>query len=202
MRRRWGVGRRGKKGIRRGRRPVRRARQLVHKFKRSVFYSGSFAGSTITDTFGGIRFRLVDVPGSAEFTSLFDQYKITGVKVSFLPRGNVGEVGTNQGIVKFFTAIDYDDITALTSINDLLQYENAKTTRSTQDHSRFLRPKVAALAYQSSVGNAYMPRTGWIDCNNTTVEHYGIKWALQQLPVGSQTFDVKIDYYLSFKNVV
>lgn len=200
-RRRWQT-RAAKARVRRSRMRMAKKRQIVHRFKRAVFYSGSISGSTILDTFGGVRFRLVDVPNVTEFTNLFDQYKIDGVKIHFLPRGNTAEVGTNQGIVKFFSAIDYDDITAPGSINDILQYENVKTTRSTQDHSRYIKPKVAGLAYQTAVGNAYMPKRGWIDCANTTVEHYGIKWALQQLPAGSQTFDIKVDYYLSFKNVV
>lgn len=173
----------------------------VYRFIRSQYYLGAVVGSTLTDTFGGIYFRLIDVPGSSEFTSLFDQYRIDKVRVRFMPRANSAEVGTNQGMVKLFTAIDYDDISPAASIQDLLQYQNCRFQPTTRMSSRTLKPKHAVEVYQSAVSTGYGMRTGWLDVANPSVQHYGIKWALQQLPAGAQTFDLHIQYHLSFKNV-
>lgn len=181
---------------------MRRLARGVHQFTRSQYYSGSINGSTLTDTFGGIYFRLGDLPNSSEFTNLFDMYRIDKVKIRFMPRANSAEVGSNQGQVKLFTAIDYDDITTPASIQELLQYENCKVSNTTNITTRVLKPKFASEVYQSATSTAYGARSGWIDCSNPLVQHYGIKWALQQLPAGSQSFDLHIKYYLSFKQTV
>lgn len=174
----------------------------VHKFNRTIFYNGAISGSTVVDTFGAQYFRLVDIPNYTEFTNLFDMYRIDAVKITFMPRGNSAEVGTNQGLVKFFSVIDYDDITTPTAINDLLQYENLKVTNTAKNHSRTIRPKLAKAMYQTAIGTAYGAGTGWVDCANPTVPHYGLKWALQQLPAGTQNIDIMLKFYMSFKNVV
>lgn len=188
--------------IRRKRMARRPRNQLVHRFVRSQYYSGAVAGSTLLDTFGGVYFRLVDVPNSSEFTSLFDQYRIDKVTIKFMPRANSSEVGTNQGMVKLFTAIDRDDITSPTSIAELLQNETCKVTPSTRIVSRTFKPMFAQEVYQSATSTGYGARTGWLDCSNTSIQHYGIKWGLQQLPAGAQTFDLHVKYHLSFKNVI
>lgn len=174
----------------------------VHYFKRTAFYSGMIAGSTLLDVGGALVFQLNSLPNYTEFTNLFDMYRINGVKVTFMPRGNSAEVGTNQGIVKLFSAIDYDDNTTPASLSEILQYETLKTTNSTRDHKRYIKPKLARVLYQAGASNAYGAGTGWIDCSNPQVPHYGMKYVLQQLPAGAQSYDCKITFYLAFKNVV
>lgn len=173
----------------------------IHRFVRSQYYSGAVTSSTVMDTFGGVYFRLVDVPNSSEFTTLFDQYRIDKVKIRFMPRANSSEVGTNQGMIKLFTAVDYDDITTPTSIAELLQYQNCKVVPSTAITTRVLKPAFASQVYQSATSTGYGARRGWLDCDNNAVQHFGIKWGLQQLPAGTQTFDLHVQYHLSFKGV-
>lgn len=194
---------------RRARRAMRRARPMgfalrkvtqgVHHFKRSVFYSGGISGSTLGDTYGALQFNLSAVPAYTEYTALFDMYRINKVKVTFMPRGNSEDLGSTAGMVKFFTVLDYDDADAPTNLTDLLQYENLKTTRVTRDHSRVLAPRFASEVYQSAVSTGYSARRGWLDCDNPSIQHFGLKWCWQQLPAGAQTMDIKIDYHLSFK---
>lgn len=195
-----------------GRRPARRERRgmvlskaigsKIHYFKRTLYQSGAISGSTLLDTFGASVFRLNQVPNFNEFTVLFDQYKICGIKWMLMPRGNSSEIGSNQGQVKFFSVIDYDDNTAPSSITDLVQYENLKVTPTSRDHKRYLVPKVAREVYSSATTTGYSAASSqWIDCTNDAVPHYGLKYMLQQLPAGTQQFDLKVTYYLAFKNV-
>lgn len=183
------------------RRPMRTGRQPVHNFKRTAYYNGLIAGSTLSDVSGGLIGQLNQVPNYTEFTALYDMYKINGIRWRFSPRANSAEAGTNQGLIKLFTGIDYDDITT-PSLTDILQYESLRVTQSNKDHVRFVRPRVAKAVYQTSVGTGYSAGRGWIDCANPTVAHYGLKWVLQQLPAGNQSYDLQVTYYLSFKNVV
>lgn len=177
------------------------ARQPIHYFKRTAYYSGYLNGSTLADQPLSLIAQLSQVPNFGEFTALFDMYKIMGVRWRISPRANSGEIGTNLGRVKLFSAIDYDD-NLVASLTDLLQYESLKVTTSDRDHVRYVKPRISREVFQSGVSTAYSPGRAWIDCQNTTVPHYGLKAVLQQLPAGTQSFDIQVTYYLAFKNVV
>lgn len=189
------------------RRPMRSLRQPVHYFKRTQYYSGLWTNSTTSDVFNNISFILASVPGYTEFTSLYDQYRINGVKITLIPRGNQSDIGaastTAAQSVGIFSVVDYDDTSLLTSLNQALQYQNCKMTRTHQQHSRYLKPRVEVNALSSTApGNAnVMPVRGWVDCDFPNTPHQGVKYVFQQSPNSVQTFDVKVDYYLAFKNV-
>jgi len=174
--------------------------QPVQYFKRSVYLPG-WSSTGTTDVPGAFIFRLNDVPNVAEFTGLYDQYKINLVKWTLIPRGNSSDVTTQGNSMGVFTALDYDSNVAPTALNDLLQYQNMRMTRSTQQHKRVFRPVARDALIGSAgaiVGGIYK---GWIDCNVDNVPHYAIKYWFQALPSGTQQYDLKIDYYLAFKNV-
>lgn len=189
-------------------RVMRQIRQPVQYFKRTLYYSGWTANSTTADTFLNYYGVLSVVPNYTEFTNLFDQYRINGIKIQLIPRGNSSDIGTSSASpptgqsVGVFSIIDYDDINVLTSFTQAVQYQNLKMTRSHQIHSRYFKPRIANSVYNGAAGvvNAGSVR-GWIDCDNPSVPHMGVKMVLQQSPNLAQTFDLKIDYYLAFKNV-
>lgn len=181
---------------------VRRVPNPVHYFKRTAYYSGYINGSTLADVGGNLIGQLSQVPNFGEFTALFDMYKILGMRFRFSPRANSAEVGTNQGLIKFMTAIDYDSSTTTGTMADLLQYESLKVTQSNREHVRYIKPRIAQSVYQSALTTGYSPGRGWIDCENNTVPHYGLRFLLQQLPAGNQSYDIQVTYYLAFKNTV
>jgi len=174
--------------------------QPVQFFKRSVYLPGWSATGT-SDVPGSFVFKLSDIPSASEFTNLYDHYKINLVKWTIIPRGNTSDVTTAGNSMGVFTAIDYDSNTTPTSLDDLLEYQNMRMTRSTQQHKRVFRP----LARDGIIGSASAlvsgQYRGWIDCTADTVPHYAIKYWFQALPTGTQQYDLKVDYYLAFKNV-
>lgn len=180
-------------------------RQPVQYFKRSTYSSGFQMNSTTNDIHGVYYFTLNSVPGVSDFTGLYDQYRIMAVKWSLIPRGNASDItpaGTAAAqSVGVFSCLDYDDSTALTGITQYLQYQNHKMTRSHQVHSRYLKPKInAEILNNTTIANALNTR-GWLDVQAADIPHYGIKYCLQQAPNSAQQFDLKVDYYLAFKNV-
>lgn len=190
----------------------RRIAQPVQYFKRSVYLSGNIVTSVTSDTFTNQFFSLSNVPNYTEFTNLYDQYKINAVKVTLIPRGNTAEITASSGAstvfqgqsVGVFSVIDYDDTAALANINEACQYQNMKMTRATQQHSRYLKPRFNLLSVTNQgtgATGASQNTRGWLDCDYINVPHYGVKWALQQNVNYNLTYDVKIDYYLAFKNV-
>lgn len=215
MRRRYAPKRRLIRRKRLGRRPmrvVRSVRQPVQYFKRSIYLSGNKLSSTANDVFFAESFTLSQVAGSSDFTSLYDQYRINGVKYMLIPRGNTAEITAASGAsavyqgqsTGVFSIIDYDDNTAPTSISQLMEYQNVKMTRAHQMHSRYIKPRLN-LQGITNIGTGatgqIMNTRGWLDCTNTNVPHFGLKFALQQSVNYNLTYDVKIDFYLAFKNV-
>lgn len=178
-----------------------RARQPIHYFKRTAYYNGYISGSTTSDTGGALIGQLNQVPGYTEFTSLFDQYKIMAMKIRLSPRADSAEIGTNQGLIKVFTAIDYDGGTAPTNIAGILQNESLKVSKANRDHVRYFRPRYNVNT-TAVAGTGYKSTRGWLDCDNASVAHHGLQFVIQQLPAGVQSWDIVVTYYLAFKNVV
>lgn len=203
---------RRKRYARRPMRMIRSVRQPVQYFKRSIYLSGNILSSVSSDTFAGLSFTLSQVAGNAELTALFDQYRINGIKYSLIPRGNTAEITASSGASSVFqgqstgvfSVIDYDDATAPTTITQLMEYQNLKMTRATQTHSRYFKPRVNLQGVTNLGTGATGPTMntrGWIDCDFINVPHFGLKLALQQAVNYNLTYDVKIDFYLAFKNV-
>lgn len=219
VKRRWGGRRKsfGKsKTLKYG--ALNRTRQPVQFFKRSIFIpagasggiplgQGQSAGVPI-DTFTSLVFRLGDLPNSNELTQLYDQFSIKGVKVHIMPKFDTAMqagTGTNptaqNQMQRVFSVLDYDDNNAPTALSEMMQYENLKTTKGIQDHKRYFVPKVLSSAYGGLASTNYMPKAKqWLDCNTPSTPHYGMKIGFSAANLGLN-YDLKIDYYVAFKNV-
>lgn len=193
-RKRLAVGRRG------------RLQSTVYRYKRTVFVERGINSDPLANQFYGIGFSLSAVTSHTEFTALYDQYKIEKVRYTLMPRQTVTTgVGAGQvASAPVFSVIDYDDANTPTSIAQLMQYQNLKTTKGMNNHTRVLKPGVQ-LQTQNVGGAASFGKTlksPWLDCADDTVQHNAIKLALQA-PTGgvSISYDIKIEYFLAFKNV-
>lgn len=169
-------------------------RQPVQYFKRTVYLPAFIVSSTVTNIPFVNSFSLADVPNATEFTTLYDQYKITGVQFKLYPRFNSVDQNLSGGRV--WTVLDYDDSNLPGSINELCQYQNVKCTNVSQIHSRFLKPK-----FNLTTGSANVPQSKfWIDVASTSVPYRGIKGILEPTST-SVAYDCKLTYYLAMKNV-
>lgn len=164
----------------------KKLRRQVHVFKRTA-YLGT---STATISTGGIAtpiatahtFSLAQLPGVADFTGLFDQYKITGAKISYTPAASEGiltpqaSASAALGYSRVHSVIDYDDSTAPASEDQLLEYGSHKSTAPFQTHTRFLKPKILQEIYRSGISTSYAPKGNvYLDMSTTDVPHYGLK---------------------------
>lgn len=193
---------RARKGRWNGPRRQVQNKQPVHYFKRSYYVANGLTAFG-ANSFNAIAVGLNSVPNHAEFTALYDQYKITGVKIKFLPRGNSSDVSTQNNISSLFTAIDLDDSQVPTSVDQLLQYQNMKMVRTTQSLVRYWKPKfnVGTLSTLAGGLSGKMNTTGWIDVTDDSVLHYGCKTALTALAGQNVIYDLIVTLYLAFKNV-
>lgn len=193
----------------------------VHYFKRSAYFESFITSSTNTvgvKTNGarGDICRLSDVPSYTEFTALFDQYKILKVVVKLMPRGNVSEDAQQTGIAQssfanIWAVVDKDDNTAPASVAQILQYSKVKQRRTNQTLTLVFTPSQLREVYNNGITTGYGVdmKPKWLDCASPDVQHFGYKTLLEG-PNCNTTFpstvtcvyDMKITYYLAFKNVI
>lgn len=163
-----------------------------------------------TYEFGGVFTpQLGNVINSTEFTTLFDQYQIAGVKFTITPLKNVNTGTSNPYLPELVISRDLDDVTVPTSdVNDLLQRQDTKVRRLTRPFSVYCKPGV--LIQQDGTTADIVPfgstrRNLFIDSAYPNVVHPAFKWYMRNvwLGGGANTFAMRIDtcYYLKMKNV-
>lgn len=171
-------------------------------FKRTTYTTNWIVNDTINNTFKNLSFSLADVPNYTEFTTLYDQYSLRGVAFCLIPKFNVN---TMVDIVPpVWSILDYDGTFPTTS-TAMLQYQNLHMVRGQKWHKRYLKPRCLGVVYNAGLTNANAPKKNqFIDTQDINVPHYG---ATIMLPPGNTggdspfAYDLKVTYYLAFKNV-
>lgn len=180
-------------------------RQPQHLFKQHVYLKDWIISSPIADTPINMSFSLGDLTNASEFTTLYDQWKLNGVKIELIPKYSQSNPVENAitTIVQqpnVHTVIDYDS-SALLGMTDIVQYQNMKTTRGNAIHKRFLKPKVSYNILSATGASVRSPTTrAWIDCSATNVLYRGVLGTITSGNI-SCSYDLKMTYYLAFKNV-
>lgn len=154
----------------------------------------------------GYDFRLSYLPNNAEFTALFDAYKIWKVEVQFIPKYNSSDFssgGVGFGLPTIYITEDRNDVTTPLSVAELQEYNSCIARRFDKTVSYTCWPTIAT----SGIGNPNeiidsRQKDLFVRSTKNEVPHYGLKWALD-LPVGLETFrmDVVFKYFLMMKDV-
>lgn len=191
------------------RRPMRslalRRPQNVHSFKRSIFYENLFVIPTGTPSGYAFEQKFSQLPNYTEFTAMFDQYMIKKIVLKLIPKINTHNLAStttgNADLSQVHSAIDYDDATTPTSVQQLCEYQSYKMTRGSQIHTRVLVPKIEL----TTDGTANAPKAyQWLDCDSPSVNHRGIKVWFSAPSSATTTlyYDMLVQVYFSCKNVV
>lgn len=173
-------------------------------------------GATSTD-YGDIRivggafqFRLSDCAGSTDFTNLFDQYKISGVKVRIWWTSTSSDSATRVPAPRMIYSVDEDDNEVPTDLNGFRQKNSVKVHQfgNGVPLQLYIKPRLAKSVYNNSVSTAYSSTRSWVDCQNSNVPHYGLKFFLQDVwaPndiafLKAHMFRVETTYYIKAKGV-
>lgn len=164
-----------------------------------------------TDVFGvggAMSFRLNDVIQSTEFTSMFDQYKISGVKVRITWNCTQGEISGGIPAPRMMYSIDEDDKNIPTEL-EIRAKNSMKIHQFGQGRplTLYIKPRLKRTV-QGGVGSAYGPAKAWLDCSYATTPHFGLKFYLNDLWLPSDAsldarnlFNVDLTYYLKCKGV-
>lgn len=186
-----------------------------HSFTR---YSSAVSISTsATEENLTYSFSLSDVLSYTEFTSLFDQYKITMVEFkiqmisnpnSTMDMNNIsGSYNTVNWYPKFWYIRDYDG-GGSESLSAIKERVGVKffVMRPNKEYTIKIRPKVLVQTYKTLTSTGYAPKPMFLDCADTTVPHYGLNAVIDCLglnPADTTGFRFRTEYkfHLSFKGV-
>lgn len=190
-----------------GRRSLGLSRRQPFFCTRTVYQSQVISGSdSVSYGYGSRTFALSDVPSYSEFTSLFDSYKLSAVKVTFSLQRNTqnATTSTNAGwFPNLIVAKDYNDSTFPTSITDMMQIRGVRTLRfneNKQVYSMYLKPARLQVTYQGVGTVGYGPSwKGFMATNDYNVPHYGLKFGWEKLFAG-MNIDIQTKYYFTFKD--
>lgn len=162
-------------------------------------------------------FRISDVYNVNEFGVLFDQYKLSGVKLTFfLLNGTQFNMTANNACTQCELALvtDYDDTASYAATNagwaSAIETGRARVKRfpnvRNNSISMFLRPRLLAPVIDAAGGTSgRMVISGWVDgATGSDSRYLGLKFMLRCPPSDNTTLEYtigcKATYYLKFKN--
>jgi hypothetical protein len=118
---------------------------------------------------------------SGDFTALFDEFKIIGVKTAIFSGFNSHSLSPTNNMPLMFLLNDYDDVNSLTSSGQALEYQNCRTLQlgkgdSVNGITHYIKPKVQIQTYRTALTTGYSAKSNmWIDNEQSDVPHYGQK---------------------------
>lgn len=155
----------------------------------------------------GIPFSANQATDFADFSSLFDRYRIVGVKLQFIFDVTQALI-TGAGTMPWITiAQDYDDAALPTNEANVLTKQYAKTKRMDKPFTIYLRPKPQLIAGQvaGTTSNSAVPNADnlYFNCTDSAVVFYGLKGYIRgwYSPIGAQSvLRIQPTYYLALKD--
>lgn len=171
---------------------------LNHKFRvQGTIYA--IAGTGFTILAGApIRFNLL--PNNSAYLALFDQYRIDTVEVTFMLKGTTGAAMDFPRVTLF---PDFDDASAPPTLTAAQSHPRAKIvslTPARPNVSMTFEPRLALAAYRGAF-SGYASSAGpvFVDSATADVDHYGFKYAIENLAVG-QEVDVIYRVWFTMRN--
>jgi hypothetical protein len=120
-------------------------------------------------------FALNMIPGSTEFTNLFDKYRITSIDLTF-SYWQEGQVSGDVLWPAMYLFMDDDDAiipTTKTSVLERMSVQRVSFSPTRQTISVLINPRWIQSRAGTSTNIA--PRNSWIDMSTPAVQHYGVK---------------------------
>lgn len=181
-------------------------RQQVHYFKRYVGLGLINADGTGNPQYGSLSFNLNQVPNVSEFTSLFDNYRISFVKLMFRLRTSPdAQLANNSAYPQMFIQRDYDDNTVPTSVNSVRESGRCilRTIRPDRYTVVKIRPATQNLVFNDTGSNTvFVPKwKQWLDMSYPGVPYYGIKYAVDTFSANTNNIiEIQAVYYFQCKD--
>lgn len=169
------------------------------------FYPGLIYASGVWQ--GVNTWRLSDVINKTDFTNLFNEYCITGVKMSFhlrrLQNSSTTNATSTMPTLYYYTDPDGNGISP-TTVENVLERSNMQRRllnpeKPVQIYIPY--PRVSQKLYQSTLteGFAVAKPNQWIPTENPDVPHYGFGWLIDEHRNTGNYIDIVVTYYFKFR---
>jgi hypothetical protein len=159
--------------------------------------------SNSVPTENNVAFRLSDLVDLVGLAAFFDQYCIYAVTVNVTPNFE-GAGSTLYTFGTCVTAIDYDNINNLGSLQAIEAFQTAETFEMAAGQSiqRFIKPAVAPALYTtgSPALAGYSVQRMWVDSSDTGVPHYGFRSFFVSNTVAGNSVVNDFTYVVGFRN--
>lgn len=173
-------------------------------------YGGTGSPVPNTQSFGfSIQFSLQQVMEHLDFTTLFDRYKILGVKIQIIWHSNVAQMNNAAVFPTMYQIFDGDDATVPTSKNTMLKQEGVKvkTLSRAGKYSFYCKPRQLISPSTSTAGstNALTQRANWINSADAGVNHFGMKFFIDDIPYANGCYNllqIQPTFYLACKDTL
>lgn len=143
-----------------------------------------------------LGFSLHRVENYTDYTNLYDQYKIRGVKISFIPLANITDSSTGQYSQLLYSTYDFNSMVSTPTLSLIRQNQYVKWTPYTRIHKRYFHPRFSSDDGQS-VGIQ-----NWMPVDNSNRMHYSLIISVPNIPsvgTGEAIYRIECTYYLSFR---
>lgn len=163
----------------------------------------------------GMNFSLDKIVNASEFATLFDEYKIAGVRVQFNVNFNSAQPNHNNNLPYMRCYVDNDDSATPNSSSLLSEFQQRagvvqKRLGPGGGISMYFKPKMLMAAATSAGGNVteVTGNSKWCDMAQTNMAHYGLKCLLQDFPSSISGTDEdmykfalkgRVTYYVKFR---
>ena len=141
---------------------------VVHYFKRTYKQdliisaeTPAFTPILTADAGGYNQFKATDLPNYTDFSLLYDQYKICGIKRKYVLDSNMQQAGVAPAIPRLITVNDWTDSVALTDEDEALEYQSCKISRLDKVRTRYFKP--AINIEDANQGNLQVVKGRWME---------------------------------------
>lgn len=189
--------------MKRRRIPKRYSKNTTFRIKR-VVVGQAMTGPTVSGSAARYvyTYKLSDIASAMRFETMYDKYRLAGIKVKFYPPvSDLTDATKDPGY--FYYRVDTDD-SSVPIFEDLV---NSNQTRKRKlvgkPFTVFFRPKYASGAYEGTSIYPAVQASGreWLDTAYIGIQHYSLKtaWISYASLTNVMTYDVT--YYVEFKDL-
>jgi len=167
----------------------------TYNFRRN-FNFGDLPGNVAYNPYlAANTFTFNQLPNATEFGVLFDQYKITFIKLKFYLSVDPGAQTAATAIYpRMWWAVDNDDSSGPASLNELREHGDVKTEILHPDRpvEVTIKPAVLSNVYRTAITSSYVPQWGqFVDMAAQDVPHYGLKYGIDNFTNTNYTLRVE-----------
>jgi len=169
-----------------------RSYEKIHTFYRTdAINYGVLCSSSSASALFQLYFSLAQLNSYTDFTGLFDQYRISRVRIRvyFSQTQSLATLQTstttpnNNTALMCYQVVDYDDA-ATTSLANLIQYENCESKLCLGKVTDIvIKPRIAVAAYSGTFTSYANVKNQWLDSASPNVQYYGFKLGIDLTPL-------------------